>query len=287
MIRMPRLHSKPGSKYLIVNADDFGYFPEISQGIIECYRAGTVTATSVMANRPNIHHELDMLLGVEGLDVGVHLNLTFGTPVTKSLLSRLPDRRFPGKYWWAVKAPFNEDLRRLVAEEWRAQVSICADHGLEIKFLNSHEHVHMLPRLFPLVQRLAQDFGIKFIRWSVPDWFFSSAPGFLLRNILIKILTLVNASNVKHLRSAPRMLGLSASGRLDMNYLRSALATMSPGDVCELMCHPGRMPEDESIDHHLLAYHQWMQEYDLLTGDAFKTLLGHEGVCLLQFSDIC
>ena len=42
------------SKQLIVNADDFGYFPCVSRGIIEAARAGVITATSVLANRPGV-----------------------------------------------------------------------------------------------------------------------------------------------------------------------------------------------------------------------------------------
>src|SRR5690349_17787255 len=35
-------------KYLIVNADDYGYTPSVSKGIIKAHTEGIVTSTSVM-----------------------------------------------------------------------------------------------------------------------------------------------------------------------------------------------------------------------------------------------
>lgn len=41
--------------YLIINADDYGYFKGVSQGILECVRQGTVTATAVSLTQPVKH----------------------------------------------------------------------------------------------------------------------------------------------------------------------------------------------------------------------------------------
>ncbi len=58
---------------LIINADDYGYFPCVSRGIIEAAQAGALTATGILANHPDLSTQLDWLDSVPHLDVGVHL----------------------------------------------------------------------------------------------------------------------------------------------------------------------------------------------------------------------
>jgi predicted glycoside hydrolase/deacetylase ChbG (UPF0249 family) len=67
--------------HLIINADDYGYFPCISQGILDAVSSGAITATGIMANSPDLKTQLEWLDSVEGLDLGVHLNLTFRRPL--------------------------------------------------------------------------------------------------------------------------------------------------------------------------------------------------------------
>ena len=70
----------PAAKVLIVNADDFGLTPGVSRGILEAHRNGIVTSTTLLVNREIPPAQRDELQA-SGLGVGVHLNLTLGTPV--------------------------------------------------------------------------------------------------------------------------------------------------------------------------------------------------------------
>lgn len=40
------------SRYLIVNADDFGHTMGVSEGVLRAHQEGIVTSTTVMINRP-------------------------------------------------------------------------------------------------------------------------------------------------------------------------------------------------------------------------------------------
>ena len=71
----------PAAKVLIVNADDFGLTPGVSRGILEAHRNGIVTSTTLLVNREIPPAQRDELQA-SGLGVGVHLNLTLGTPVS-------------------------------------------------------------------------------------------------------------------------------------------------------------------------------------------------------------
>src|ERR1700758_2816197 len=86
--------------YLIVNADDYGYFRCVSQGILKSATQGVVTATGVFANTAHFGEHAAWLRECEALDAGVHLNLTDGVPLTSDLQKALLrwSGRFPRKF---------------------------------------------------------------------------------------------------------------------------------------------------------------------------------------------
>ena len=96
---MRTVTSKAMPSFLIVNADDFGYFRCVSQGIVQAHVLGIVTATGVFGNSPNLNEDALLLFEHPNLDAGVHLNLTFGNPLTEGVLRNAPQLkgRFPSK----------------------------------------------------------------------------------------------------------------------------------------------------------------------------------------------
>jgi predicted glycoside hydrolase/deacetylase ChbG (UPF0249 family) len=124
--------SHPASeKLLIVNADDYGYTPSVSEGIRLAHRQGIVSTTSVMMTMPAAVTELGRLkTETPTLGVGVHLTVTEGRPY------RLPQ-------FWEAK-----ELARELAEvdgeelraEWQAQIEALLATGLPLTHLDSHHH---------------------------------------------------------------------------------------------------------------------------------------------------
>jgi predicted glycoside hydrolase/deacetylase ChbG (UPF0249 family) len=66
-------------KQLVVNADDFGFTPDVNQGIVEAHRRGILTAATVMANGAAFDEAARLARGTPGLDIGCHLVLV-GAP---------------------------------------------------------------------------------------------------------------------------------------------------------------------------------------------------------------
>lgn len=62
------------SRFLIVNADDFGYSHSINKGIIEAHEKGIVTSTSVMVNAIAADEAKD-LTKYPDLSIGLHFEL--------------------------------------------------------------------------------------------------------------------------------------------------------------------------------------------------------------------
>ena len=62
-------------KYLIVNADDFGLSYGVNRGIVEAYRLGIVTSTSLMVRWPGANDAAAFGRSHPNLGLGLHLDL--------------------------------------------------------------------------------------------------------------------------------------------------------------------------------------------------------------------
>jgi chitin disaccharide deacetylase len=269
--------------YLIVNADDYGYFRCVSQGILKAAADGIVTATGALANAIHFAEHAARLRDCDALDVGVHLNLTEGEPLTTELRDRLSrwSGRFPGKFAVARAILSGAITTEDVSREWRAQIESCLDIGLRVRFLNSHEHVHMLPSLFPLTRALAAEYDIAHVRFPTSQFALNASSGSLFRGAVIKTLETINRRHA--ITPTAHFLGMEASGKLNLRYLEDAMPRLRAGQVYELMCHPGEFDAREVSDRRLLRYHRWEEELSTLTSPAVRELLERCGVSLIGF----
>jgi predicted glycoside hydrolase/deacetylase ChbG (UPF0249 family) len=142
----------------------------------------------------------------------------------------------------------------------------------------------MLPVLFPLVQAFADEYGIPHLRFATADLKRSRGAGALLRGAIVSAVAA--ACRRRLARPAACFLGLEASGRLRIDDLDAVTTDLRPGDVYELMCHPGRLDRSEVTDPRLLDYHDWEGELATLTDPRAKALLEDRGIRLVGYRDI-
>src|SRR5215813_10197839 len=62
-------------RYVIVNADDFGYSQGVTRGIIDAHERGIVTSASFMVRKPNAVDAARYCRSSSTLDVGLHIDL--------------------------------------------------------------------------------------------------------------------------------------------------------------------------------------------------------------------
>lgn len=267
---------------LVINADDFGYFDGISAGILDAVVAGTVTATGVIANGAAFAAWSERLRPLSGVDVGVHLNVTHGEPLTSALKGRLPAGALPGKVALAAHLMTGRIPLSVIEDEWKAQIELCIAAGLRIRFLNSHEHVHMFPPLYRVIRDLAAEFGIRHVRYTRPEFDASLGAAGALRSVVISVSNLV----LPRPTGEPEFLGLAPSGRLDMRYVQRLLPRLRTGSTYELMCHPGRDDPVAASSPTLSRYHDWAGELTCLLDGQFRDLLAAHSIDLVRFRDL-
>jgi len=145
---------------LIVNADDFGYTPGVTRGVVRAHRDGIVTATTMMANAPDSAGAGRAARETPTLDVGVHLVFTYGRPLLPA--ARVASLLRDGERFWSV-----DDLMRRGAPstdeaiaEGRAQFAKVRELiGRMPSHIDTHHWVHDLPALEDAVLAIAKETG--------------------------------------------------------------------------------------------------------------------------------
>lgn len=270
---------------MVVNADDFGYFDGVSRGILDAMERGVVTATGVMANGPALTRWVDRLRALPSVSVGVHLNATLGVPLTEPVRVSLQPWQgmFPAKGEFALAVTRGRIAVEVVLQEWRAQIRRCLDLGLKLDFLNSHEHLHLLPALYSKVRGLADEFGITHVRAPHAEW----GPKLTLAGCVRSSAFLaMSALLPKPPRAEPELLGLASSGRLTREYFEWRLARLQRDRDYEMMCHPGWNDPAAQAEPKLAAYHDWEGELQTLMSADFVRLLAANRIELGSYADL-
>ena len=139
-------------KRLVVNADDFGFTPDVNEGIVEAHRHGILTATTLMANGDAFDDAVKLAAEVPTLDVGCHLVLVGGR-------SLLPGRQpLPASVPGLLAAIVSRRIR--LREELTAQMRKILDAGIAPTHIDTHKHTHLAPPVLDAVARFAEEFGV-------------------------------------------------------------------------------------------------------------------------------
>ncbi len=116
------------AKYLIVNADDFGYAQGVNRGIIAAHEQGVVLSTSLMVDAAHAAEAVGLASKHPRLGVGLHF---VATDTNGPLIDLF-------------------DVAAVAAELRRQYERFCDLCGRSPTHLDSHHHVHMRRELKPL-----------------------------------------------------------------------------------------------------------------------------------------
>lgn len=152
------------SKLVIVNADDFGLNDEENRVIVAAFEAGLISSATAMANMPAFT-EACALARERGFAeaVGLHFNLTYGAPLSTAIRSQRLFCGSDGQFdlslpRHALRIP--ADAAEAVRGELQAQWQACLAQGIRPSHIDSHQHVHNLWPIAPLVAGFAAEQGV-------------------------------------------------------------------------------------------------------------------------------
>lgn len=205
------MSSRMPSRKLIVNADDLGYTPATTAGILAAHEHGIVTSASLMV-RPASAAEAVLKAEALGFrDLGLHLDL--GEWVSRA-----------GE-WTALYEVVDLEDERAVAAECERQVGLFRElTGRDPTHLDSHQHVHRQEPVRGVAVAIAGRLGIPLRDCTPRITYRGDFYGQYGRGI-----------------AAPELLTEEAIEHI----LRDTTA-----DVVEIGCHPGWDPDLETMYCH-------------------------------------
>ncbi|MFN9721067.1 MAG: carbohydrate deacetylase [Planctomycetota bacterium] len=266
---------------LFLHADDFGMSRCITDGIIDALAKGVLTSTSVLMNAPQVEYSLGRWNWLEeercagrlqtGLrrqcgdtalmkfDLGVHLNLTQGRPITAGYPSELLDQHgcFAGigtvfRKLWSSR----ERWRSAIQSELAAQISRLIDYGIRPTHLNGHQYVSLVPLVSSLIPELMQRFEIRVVRVALErnPWnallirghrVLRTALSLVKRHYASRFHRLIQNAGIAH---PAQFFGTSHAGRIQLPVLQRFLESAVPEASCEIGLHPGRQSEQTASE---------------------------------------
>ncbi len=264
-------------KRLVVNADDFGFTTDVNEGILRGHVEGIVRSASLMANGSALEHAVAISRRHPELGVGCHLALVQGESLAR------PGTRLPATLAQLLAAPPSAEF--MLAES-RAQVEAILARGVRPTHLDTHKHTHLLPRVLDVVARVADDYGIRWIRkpFDVPiGW----APAF--RSCVALVAKPFRIPFEERLRRArcrttDYFAGFRLTGSLAVPHLVALLGSL-PDGLGEFMCHPGVYgPELAKADTRLKQSRE--AELEALCSPAVRRAAEQQGVSLVSYRDL-
>ena len=245
-------------KQLVVNADDFGFTPDVNAGIVEAHRRGILTATTLMAKGMAFEDALRLARETPTLDIGCHLVLIGGH-------SLVTGKAYPATVAQLVAALARREIRPY--EELQSQIQRILEAGIVPTHLDTHKHTHLAPPVLDAVALLSEQFDIRWVRRPF-DFPLTALRGAVprLKRLTSDALGLLRRRFHRVLerhgcRTTDHFAGFQITGRFRTAELVQLLESLPEGST-ELMVHPGRCGEalrhaptrlKESREHELAA----------------------------------
>lgn len=259
-------------RVVVLHADDFGMSDAVNRGIITGFADGLLTSTAILPNGPAFDDAVRRWsaleqarsagqLGSAGMrrtvgddstspfDLGVHLNLTQGRPLTTGFPQGCLDGqgRFAGlgALAWTLTVAASR-CRSAIVDELEAQITRVMQAGLQPTHVNGHQYIELIPAVARPIRALMTRFGIPALRVAREQRIWDAVRNHPspLRNVC---RTFVASRLAEHLRRnvqgrfelADAYCGSAHAGRMSLDMVRRWVHDLPPGRTLEIGLHPG------------------------------------------------
>ncbi len=282
---------------VIFNADDLGLTRGINAGILEAYEHGVLRSASLIVTAEAAEDAVALIKARPGLDVGLHITLVEERPILPPI--RIPSLVADGRFLRRASAVYlRYALGRWNVDEAEAEIAAQLDRmrsfGLEPSHLDGHQHLHLLPRLFPSVIALARHQGIRFVRSRVGDPL--AGAGSLARIISALAINEVSRLDWGKIDGPSRMAMIPFStvgfvhsgGTLTTSRLLGMLDKLRQDvrhSIVEVVVHPGHIDTETEQRYGHWRY-RWENDLALLLDPTLPESLVHREIQVTSFRDL-
>jgi len=275
-----RLGYPPGTKLLVVHADDLGETHSVNAAAIKALQGGTINSASMMVPCPWFPEIADYAKSHPDADFGLHLTLTservyyrWGPVAPADKVPSLVDLNGYFHHDWEEGQHINA---KEVDVELRAQIERALAMGVRPTHLDSHQYRLIMngKELFDTMLRVAHDYKLPvFVN---RDWF-ADHP-YLQASLGPSDIVLDHTVTIEP--------GIPP-GKWAEFYL-TALKNLKPG-VTEFVIHPGY--DDDELRAATRERPTWgsawrQRDFDFFTSDQFREMLDQQKIKLITWREL-
>ncbi|MDO8496896.1 MAG: ChbG/HpnK family deacetylase [bacterium] len=243
---------------LKIIADDLGLHERTNEGIVDLLKSRKISGASLMANGQAFDDAIKKIVEFKD-NIGIHFVLVD----EKSILTgaRLPNNynHFFIKYFLGLVG------LDFIRKELEAQIKKIEEAGIKPSFINSHQHLHLLPAITDIIIKIAKDHDVSYIRVvNEPN-----SHGHWFRRVQLAVLSsLSNMARRRIIKAGLRcndvFIGFLNAGQLSQKDIDLATKLSDEGKIVELGCHPGYENEELREKYRHWRYN-WQKEHDLIS----------------------
>jgi predicted glycoside hydrolase/deacetylase ChbG (UPF0249 family) len=270
----------PGTKLLIVHADDLGETHSVNAAAIQALQGGTINSASLMVPCPWFPEMADYAKSHPDADFGLHLTLTservyyrWGPVAPADKVPSLVDKNGYFHHDWEKGEHINAEE---VEVELRAQIERALAMGVRPTHLDSHQYRLIMngKELFDAMLRVAHEYKLPV--FVTRDWFAdhpylqaSLGPGDIVLDHTVTMEPEIPPEKW-------------------VEFYLTALKNLKPG-VTEFVIHPGY--DDDELRAATRERSTWgsawrQRDYDFFTSDRFREILAQQKIKLITWREL-
>lgn len=275
-------------KQIIINADDFGFSRGINKGIIISHKKGLTTSTSIVCNTANFEKSARELKRLKDIGKGIHLNISLGKPVLNPKdIGSLVDKNGcfeKNAYSLILKIILGRVSREHIKNEFEAQIKRVLAKFDAVSHIDSHEHIHALPLVYPIVLKLARKYRIPFVRIPKQNLLINPINNLIEKKVLYgwSLVDLLYGKN--DYKTKIRNFYGVYNGGLNVSLLKDIINHFKDG-AGEIACHPA-YPDAFIRNNWAKLEKEKLNDLNTLIDPLAKRILKENGVKLIRFEDL-
>lgn len=273
---------------IIITADDFGISQENNLAILEAFKNGVLTSTCLMSNGEAFMHAIcEVLPQTPDIDLGIHLNVIEGqsqkVTLQKTTLTNEQGFYYNGFLQMLLKS-HNKRFLKEIEEDFRIQIETIKSK-VKVQFINSHVHVHAIPKIFELTCKLADEYDIPFIRtqfeapYLVPNLkkhLTLKYPLNLIKLVILNTFTHINKQTLEKykVKTNDNFIGVTYTGYMDVDTIKYGIEKLKNEDgLLEIILHPTLNQEKtDNYNEYLSLLDEDLKSYLKANLTSFKQL---------------
>jgi len=275
-----RLGYPPGTKLVVVHADDLGETHSVNAAAIKALEGGTINSASLMVPCPWFPEIADYAKSHPGVDFGLHLTVTservyyrWGPVAPADRVPSLVDQNGYFRHEWEES---KDIIAKEVEVELRAQIKRALAMGVRPTHLDSHQYRLIMngKELFDTMLRVAHEYKLPV--FVTRDWF-ADHP-YLQASLGPSDVVLDHTVTI----------GPEIPAEKWAEFYLTALKNLQPG-VTEFVIHPGFDDDEEraATRERSTWGSSWRQrDYDFFTSDQFREILAQQKFKLITWREL-